>query len=688
MTRSLTFPTSDTTRGASRFRLNVREIRSLVGCVALAVLGAACGGSGGDGGTGPGGGGGGGGGTPGFTITASGSALTVARGASGTVTITVARTGTFTGPVSLQPTGQPAGVTALFSAASVVAGQTTSTLTITAGATAAAGTTPITITANGAGVANQFLTIQLTVTAPATQPGPFALSLSVASYLALPPTVLSSQPVLTITRNAGFTGPVALIVSGLPAGLVVGVTPTNATGNTAAVVVLNGGAANGTYPITIRGVAAGLGEQSITFQVVVAPPSTGAVQWQFCQNGARIPIWFFAVRQGSGAWARVVPNGNTYAFDVAGASTAVAIVTPEDVGTRTTIYQLSAQEMAARAASECALYPSVSTRTANGTVTGSTPADLTYMAMGWWTGSVNGNGSYNLLNLPNGPLDLVAVRGAVDASATTVLTRGIIRRATNPASGGANAPLDFAAAESFAMAPVTWTFGNTNGQAFGITQMFNTSGGTYGSLSLRPGIDNAATTRTLYGIPTAQTVQGDLHEVVATVAYVTTGGAPRATRQVITYARSLAARAVNFGPTLPTPAVTTVVAAGGAPRLRAQGTMPNEYNAGVSLDFAQPSIGRFGTFHTTQAALGGLATYDVQMPDLTAATGWDSNFSMRAGTATSWWVSGGGPALDMFDARYIFTSTHGRWTGALTGIAAPADGATYLIGRAAGSLTP
>jgi hypothetical protein len=667
-------PTKSVSKCTAR---NTATLRALVSSVVVAMVSAACGG-GGDGGTDPGGGGG----TPGFTIAASGNALTVARGASGTVTITVTRTGTFTGPVSLQPTGQPAGVTALFSAASVGAGQTTSTLTLTATATAAAGTTPITITANGAGVANQFLTIQLTVTAP-VQSGPFAMSLSVSSFLALPPTNLPFPPTLTITRNAGFTGAVALSVTGLPAGLVVGVTPTNATGNTATLLVINGGAANGTYPVTVRGVAAGLGEQSVTFNVVVAPPTTGSVQWQFCENGARTPVWFFAVRDAAGAWTRVVPNGNTYSFNVGGASAAIAMITPEDAGSRTTIYQYSAQEMAARGTAECIVYPGVSTRTVTGTVTGGTAADIEYISMGWWSGSLNGAGSYSLQNLPAGPLDLVAVRGTVDQSGSSVLTRGIVRRATNPASGGANAPLDFTAAESFAMAPVTWTFGNTNGQAFGITQLFNTSGGTNGLLSLQPGIDAAPTTRTLYGIPAAQTVPGDLHEVVATVA---TNGAVRATRQVITFARTLATRSVDFGPALPAPTVSVV--AGTAPRLRAQGTLPNEYNSGVSLDFSQPTIARFGTFNTTRAALGAGATYDVQMPDLTAAIGWDSNFAMRAGTATTWWVSGGGPALDMFDVRYIFAATRGRWTGALTGITAPAEGATYLMGRASGTITP
>ena len=61
---------------------------------------------------------------------------------------------------------------------------------------------------------------------------------------------------------------------------------------------------------------------------------------------------------------------------------------------------------------------------------------------------------------------------------------------------------------------------------------------------------------------------------------------------------------------------------------------------------------------------------------------------MRAGVATSYWVSGGGPVLDMFDGRYIFGATQVRWTGALTGITAPAEGATYLMGRAPGNITP
>ena len=44
--------------------------------------------------------------------------------------------------------------------------------------------------------------------------------------------------------------------------------------------------------------------------------------------------------------------------------------------------------------------------------------------------------------------------------------------------------------------------------------------------------------------------------------------------------------------------------------------------------------------------------------------------------------------LDFFDGRYLFNSTRSRWTGALTGVTAPTDGATFLMARTVGTTTP
>ena len=76
------------------------------------------------------------------------------------------------------------------------------------------------------------------------------------------------------------------------------------------------------------------------------------------------------------------------------------------------------------------------------------------------------------------------------------------------------------------------------------------------------------------------------------------------------------------------------------------------------------------------------------MPDLTGVTGWDTQFAIRPGNQVQWWASGGGPTLDFFDGRYQFNSIRSRWTGVMTGIIPPADGATYLFGRATGTAMP
>ncbi|HTE46741.1 MAG TPA: hypothetical protein VK636_15925 [Gemmatimonadaceae bacterium] len=651
-------------------------------------LAASCGGGGdGTGGIGPGP-------TPtgSFAVAGSG-ALSVPQGASGTVTITVARSGAFTGSISLAVSGLPAGVTGAFNPSTVAAGQTTSTLTLTAGAASPAGTTTVTITGAASGFSNQTASVALTITAPVTT-GPFTMGLSATSFLVLPTNHLSRYPVLTVTRNAGFTGAIALTTTGLPATLQLLYTPNNLTAITASTstfIIDIGGTPPGTYTATIHGVAAGgAGERTTTLQVLVAATSVGNIHWRFCS--ASTPQYFFAVKDGSGPWTRVMPSVDSiYSFNISSAVGSVATVTDDSGGMRTTIYQYTAAELAARAAAQCALTQNVSSRTANGNFGGVTGFRTSQVGMAWWFGSANGNGAFSLLNLPAGPLDVVAMRnGDISALLEIPVDRAIIRRGVNPASGGTLPVLDFNAAESFAPTTSTWTFNNVNaGEQMSVSQSFITAGGTTGFFSLYPGVDRTQTVRSIYGIPLAQTIAGDLHQVVATI---NTTGAPassttRASRQIVSYARTLGDRTVAFGPAMPAPTVTAVA---GLPagRLRAVGTLPTAYAAGVTFDVTQTSTARFATVHSSGAFLNAAGVYDVQIPDLSGAVGWDTQFAIRAGVATNWWVNGGGPVLDFYDGRYIFNTTRSRWTGAQTGMVVPADGATYLMARAIGTTTP
>ena len=90
---------------------------------------------------------------PGFSLSASPAALSIAQGASATSTITASVFGGFNAAISLSASGLPTGVSVTFSPASIAApGSGTSTMTVTAGASTAIGSYSITITGTGGGI--------------------------------------------------------------------------------------------------------------------------------------------------------------------------------------------------------------------------------------------------------------------------------------------------------------------------------------------------------------------------------------------------------------------------------------------------------------------------------------------------------------------------------------------------------
>jgi hypothetical protein len=97
----------------------------------------------------------------GFTLALSPTSLSVQQGASGNTTVTITRSGSFTGAVNLAASGLPNGVTASFNPASVTG--TTSTLTLSASGSAATGAATVVVTGSGTGVTNQTANLALTV---------------------------------------------------------------------------------------------------------------------------------------------------------------------------------------------------------------------------------------------------------------------------------------------------------------------------------------------------------------------------------------------------------------------------------------------------------------------------------------------------------------------------------------------
>ena len=90
-------------------------------------------------------------------------AVTLNRGSSAPVTITVARPTGFTGAIDLSAETLPTGITASFNPETVAAGATTSVLTLAASSTATTGTSYPVVRARGAGVGDATVMIVMNV---------------------------------------------------------------------------------------------------------------------------------------------------------------------------------------------------------------------------------------------------------------------------------------------------------------------------------------------------------------------------------------------------------------------------------------------------------------------------------------------------------------------------------------------
>ena len=190
--------------------------------------------------------------TPGFTMSASPTVVSVVGGGKGTSTITTAVSGSFNSAVSLSASGLPSGVTVSFNPSSIAApGSGSSTMTMNVASTTAPGSYTITVTGKGGGV-TQTAKITLTVTASAD----FALSASPSSL-----TINRSShgtTKITVAPSNGFTGSVKLSASGFGSGVSASFSPNPATGTSTLTLTASKKATTGTTSVTISGVSGSL----------------------------------------------------------------------------------------------------------------------------------------------------------------------------------------------------------------------------------------------------------------------------------------------------------------------------------------------------------------------------------------------------------------------------------------------
>jgi len=565
-----------------------------------------------------------------ITVSASTATLTATQGTSATVPITVTRSGGAAGDVVLAAEGLPANVTASFAPSPIPAASTTSTMTLVVGAGATAATSTITVRATLAGAAAKTTTVQLTVSSAVI--GSFGLTATAASAVQ----GATGNSTVTITRAGGFAGAVALATGTLPANVTASFNPASATGATSTLTFTAGATAvPGTYTVAVNGTGTSVANQTTNVALTVTASGGGgggSFAWQFC-DATRIPVWF-AVRDGtSGAWARVTAGANnTFAFTVNQSVGSVAYTTVSSGNSTVQVYQGTRAELQFLSTDECATNP-VAGKTLNGSVTGLAAIDQATITHGGASGTASfALPTYTLNNVYSGPQDLLANRFTVAGS---TVSRIFLQRGLNVANGGTLPVVDFNGANSFAPASAAITVANSGSDGFFLIPSFTTANGA--SLDLFNDFTATGATRTIFGVPTANLIAGDLHE-----AFVFASATNNIdSRLVFSYFRALTARTITLGATLNVPTLTSSTASGLA-RPRARGTIQADYGDLFDATFSQNNSARTVSVTASRGYLGTVPEYELETPDFASIAGFNPAWGLVPGASTSASISSTG----------------------------------------------
>jgi len=223
---------------------------------------------------------GGAGGTGDFALSATPSTQTVTAGSSTSYTINVGATGGFSGAVGLSVSGAPAGVTASLSPSSV-SGSGSSTLSVSTSSTTAAGSYTLTVT-GVSGSLTHTASVSLTVQPP--PPPDFSVSASPSSLTVTAGNSTSSTVSVGVVN--GFSGAVALSVSGAPAGVTatLSASSVNAPGSATLTITTSSTAPQSTSTLTITGTSGSTSHTATVGLTVNNTPvcvtTTAAGAWQ------------------------------------------------------------------------------------------------------------------------------------------------------------------------------------------------------------------------------------------------------------------------------------------------------------------------------------------------------------------------------------------------------------------------
>ena len=358
------------------------------------------------------------------------------------------------------------------------------------------------------------------------------------------------------------------------------------------------------------------------------PPTTIAVA--YCAGFE--PNWV-AFQDGDGAWTRAqpTPSGATTTFRSEFSADRGAIATLSRSATLSVLsvlYGTPAELVTAGDTNprDCGPAPA---KTLLGTVATLDTNETVFVGTSFGSRArVSVDRTFELKSLSSGPRDVLAT-SATRTGGSDVITRLILRRDIDVPDSTTLPVLDFASAEAFepVVANVTLAGLGPDGAASG-TRLVTS----HDEITVSPQfVTTTDVTRPYVALPESRLLANDFQLLSASVTAATTGSA----RSAALYFRAPTDRILTFGAPLIAPTFSTV-ASTPALRLRARFVPQAEYDRAAVVSYQQ-GLTVFVTVSMTAArsALGETG-YDLVVPDLSGAAGFDPAWTLQPGGTLLW----------------------------------------------------
>ena len=357
------------------------------------------------------------------------------------------------------------------------------------------------------------------------------------------------------------------------------------------------------------------------------PVAETAVAVTYCAAAA--PTWV-AFRDGDGPWTQQLADGTgsrtTFRKAFTSNRAAMASLTPLLDGQLTVLRVLygTPAEMSTEgdtAVVDCVVDPG---KTLRGVVAGLDTTQLAAISVGPFARAAvraRLGLDFSLNGVASGPQNLLATR----TTSGTMATRFILRRDLDLPSGALLPTLDFESAEAFDAVRANVGIENLGGDAaVNSTSLFTNRG----SFPLSVTVRNTPT-QPYVALPSSKLVAGDVQELhISTNDSVTT-------RTADVYFQAPVDRTVRVGDRIDTPAISTI-ARDGALRLRARFAPQADYDRLTAVVYEQPATGTFVVISMTSAYAALAGAYDLDVPDLSAAAGFDASTALLPAMTVVW----------------------------------------------------